>query len=185
MLISPWHARELPGRRSDAHVGRGWLAPRTISPAGWNPRRDGASRTRPPPAAPRSGPLSSISRDRTGPHTVGREEFPFSGQVRPSAAAAASPARPGHPTQREAGPAPPGRAPPGGAGPRAGGGGGPGGGAQQRPDDREQKFSSHRVRAICSCCCRASGPAFSATDPRHGRASPVKALTVPAGSRCA
>jgi hypothetical protein len=30
-------------------------------------------------------------------------------------------------------------------------------------------------RAVWSCCCGASGPAFSAADPDHGRAPPVKA----------
>jgi hypothetical protein len=74
---------------------------------------------------------------------------------------------------------------PGRSGPRSAAGGRPGGGARQGPDDRGGNSSGHR--ALCGLvmllwCVRA---AFSAADPGHGRSPPVKALTVPAGSRCA
>jgi hypothetical protein len=88
------------------------------------------------------------------------ENFPSSGQVRPSAAAAGRRAGPVLASLRAAGPV---------------------AAHDKGPDDRERKFSHHRAPAVWSCCCRASGPAFSAADPRHGRSPPVKAPAGPCG----
>jgi hypothetical protein len=83
-----------------------------------------------------------------------RENFPYSGQVRPSAAAAG----------RRAGPV---LAPLRAAGPAAA--------HTERPDDRGWNSSATGPRVLRSSCSGASGPAFSAADPDHGRSPPVKA----------
>jgi hypothetical protein len=93
---------------------------------------------------------------------AGCEEFPLSGQGRPSAAALARRAGPVLAALRAAGPP----APAHHKGPRT---------------PRTRSPQATEPRCSQSCCCVASGPAFSAADPGHGRPAPVKAASRPCG----
>jgi hypothetical protein len=50
------------------------------------------------------------------------------------------------------------------------------------PMTEEETPQATGPRAVWSCCCLTSGPAFSAADPGHGQSPPVKAMSL-AGSR--
>jgi hypothetical protein len=159
------HRRRRPSRRRDNAAPRR-STPRASAPAPHPRDSSRTKQTRGRQCYPSFGAsVLPINRSQTSQTTRPREDFLFSGSRRPSATALARRAGPVLAPLRAAGPPAP---------------------AHDKglvtEDDTPQATGP---RVILINLLRASGPAFSMADSGHGRPPPVKALTVPAGSRCA